>query len=144
MAQAKDGDCVLVHYHGKLDDGTVFESSLESDPLEFTIGEAQVMPGFQKAVVGMSKGDNKSFSLTADEGFGIYQEQLVQDMARADLPPELNVEVGTRLNAKDGKGNTFPVIVTKATDTSITLDANHPLAGKNLNFEITLVEIVAE
>ena len=142
MTQAQKGDHVRVHYKGKFDDGTEFDNSLEGEPLDFIIGEAQLMPGFQTAVVGMNQGDSKSFTLTADEAYGPYHEQLIQEVDRAGLPPDLQVEVGTRLNANDGQGNTIPVTVTEVTDNTVTIDANHPLAGENLTFEITLVEIL--
>jgi peptidylprolyl isomerase len=142
MAQAQNGDKVRVNYVGTLEDGTVFDSSLERDPMDFTIGDDQLIPGFQNAVVGMTQGDKKTVNIKADEAYGPYQEQLVQEIAKSNLPADLEVERGTRLSANDGQGNTIPVTVVEVKEETITLDANHPLAGEDLTFEITLVDII--
>jgi len=142
MAQAQNGDKVRVNYTGTLKDGTVFDSSLEREPMDFTIGGDQLIPGFQNAVVGMTQGDKKIVNIKADKAYGPYQEQLVQEIARSNLPADLDVERGTRLSANDGQGNTIPVTVVELKEDTITLDANHPLAGEDLTFEITLVDII--
>mgnify|MGYP006300268951 CR=1 FL=1 len=142
MAQAQNGDKVRVNYTGTLKDGTVFDSSLERDPMEFTIGGDQLIPGFQNAVIGMTQGDKKTVNIKAEEACGPYREQLVQEIAKSNLPADLEVERGTRLSANDGQGNTIPVTVVEVKEDAITIDANHPLAGEDLTFEITLVDII--
>jgi peptidylprolyl isomerase len=141
MAQAKPGDTVKVHYTGKLDDGTVFDSSADRDPLEFTIGEGNIIPGFERAVVGMSKGESKTEVIPTNEAYGPYQEEMVVTIDRQQMPPEINPEVGQQLHIQQPDGNVLPVIVTDVSDGTVTLDANHPLAGENLTFDINLVEI---
>lgn len=142
MAEAKQGDQVRVHYTGKLKDGTVFDTSVDKEPLEFKIGEAQLIAGFQDAVVGMDPGEDKSFTLASEDAYGPYHEQLAQKVERAHLPADIELELGMRLSATDGQGNSIPVTVTELDETNVTLDANHPLAGEDLTFEITLVEIL--
>ena len=150
MAQAKKGDTVKVHYTGRLDDGSVFDSSecadddcgCSSGPLEFTIGEGQVIPGFDAAVEGMQIGESKSVHIPVDEAYGERVEQMVAQVPRTDLPETMVPEVGQQLEVTQEDGNVFPVVITEVTDSQVTIDANHPLAGQNLNFEICLVEIV--
>jgi len=149
MAQAKKGDMVKVQYTGKLDDGSVFDSSecddgdcgCSSGPLEFTIGEGQVIPGFEQAVEGMSIGESKTVHIPVDQAYGERIEEMVAQVPRADLPPDMEPEVGNQLDVTQEDGNVFQVLITEVTDTEITIDANHPLAGQNLNFDIRLVEI---
>ena len=149
MAQAKKGDMVKVHYTGKLDDGSVFDSSecddddcgCSSGPLEFTIGEGQVIPGFEQAVEGMSIGESKTVHIPVDQAYGERLEEMVAHVPRTDLPPDMEPEVGHQLEVTQEDGNVFPVMIMAVTETEITIDANHPLAGQNLNFEIRLVEI---
>jgi peptidylprolyl isomerase len=141
MAQAKPGDTVKVHYTGKLDDGTVFDSSANRDPLEFTIGSGSIIPGFERAVVGMSKGESKTEVIPTTEAYGPYQEEMVVTIDRQQMPPEISPEVGQQLHIQQPDGNVLPVIVTDVSDGTVTLDANHPLAGENLTFDIRLVEI---
>ena len=142
MAQAQNGDKVRVNYTGTLKDGTVFDSSLERDPMDFTIGGDQLIPGFQNAVVGMTQGDKKTVNIKAEEAYGPYQKQLLQEIAKSNLPADLEVEQGTRLSANDGHGNTIPLTVVEVKEDTITIDANHPLAGEDITFEITLVDII--
>jgi peptidylprolyl isomerase len=149
MAQAKQGDTVKVHYTGRLDDGEVFDSSeceddgcgCGSGPLEFTIGEGNVIPGFEAAVVGMSVGESKEVNIPVDEAYGQHMEELVGVVERSRLPEGLVPEVGGQLEVTREDGETFPVLITSVTDTEVTLDANHPLAGRDLTFEIRLLEI---
>ncbi len=141
MAQAKQGDTVRVHYTGKLSDGTVFDSSAEGEPLEFTLGEGRVIPGFEQAIDGMEPGQDQEVMIQSDQAYGDWQEQLVFTVPRGQVPPSLEPFVGQRLQITRG-GQAMPVVVQSLDENSITLDANHPLAGKDLIFSLTLVEIV--
>jgi peptidylprolyl isomerase len=142
MAEAKTGDKVKVHYTGKLPDGTQFDSSADQDPLEFTLGAGEVIQGFEEAVVGMNPGDTKTATINADEAYGDYDEELVLEVERDQFPPEITPEVGQRLQLTQPDGEVFGAVVTGFDDEVVTLDANHPLAGQDLTFEIELVEIV--
>jgi peptidylprolyl isomerase len=142
MAAAALGDTVKVHYSGSFADGTQFDSSQGGPPLEFTIGSGQIVPGFEEAVVGMEPGESKSTLVTSEKAYGPYREELAVQVNRTDLPPNLEPEVGQRLQLENKEGKTLVVLITQVNDASVTLDANHPLAGKDLNFEISLVEIV--
>jgi FKBP-type peptidyl-prolyl cis-trans isomerase 2 len=141
MGQAKPGDTVKIHYTGKLDDGTVFDSSASREPLEFTLSSGQVIPGFDQAVLGMSPGETKTEKIPMDQAYGPYREEMVVEVSRQQMPPELEPEVGQQLQVQQTDGQTIPVVVTEVTDSTVTLDANHPLAGEDLTFEIQLVEI---
>ena len=141
LAVAKDGNTVKVHYTGKLDDGTTFDTSVESEPLEFTIGAGQMIPGFEGAVRGMQVGQVKTVTIPAEEAYGSHNEDMVLVVERDKLPDNLNPVVGQQLQMQQENGNTAVVVVTDVSDTTITLDANHPLAGKALTFEIELVEM---
>jgi peptidylprolyl isomerase len=142
MAQAKPGDTVAVHYTGKLDDGTVFDSSEGGSPLEFAIGSGNVIPGFEQAVVGMSPGDSKTTIISSDEAYGPYYEERVLVVERQQIPSDLPVDVGSQLQIQQQGGMVIPVVITDVTEAEVTLDANHPLAGEDLTFEIRLVSIV--
>lgn len=149
MTQAKQGDTVKVHYTGKFADGTVFDSSACADddcgcgtgPLEFTIGEGQVIPGFDAAVVGMSVGEARTVTIPVADAYGERIEDMVAEVPRADLPADLVVEVGQQLEVTQEDGQLFQVLITEVTDSRITIDANHPLAGRELIFDISLMEI---
>ncbi|MFB2769709.1 peptidylprolyl isomerase [Pelatocladus sp. BLCC-F211] len=141
MGQAKLGDTVKVHYTGKLDDGTVFDSSAERDPLQFSIGEGLVIPGFEQAVVGMTPGESKRTNIPADEAYGPYRPELVMVVEKERIPTDVSVEVGQMLQISQSNGQAIPVVVTEVSDSQITLDANHPLAGQELIFDIQLVQI---
>lgn len=141
MSQAKTKDKVTVHYTGKLDDGTVFDTSRDRQPLEFTIGAGQVIPGFENSVVGMAEGDNKSVTVQPQEAYGNVRDDLIIDVNKSDIPANLEVKVGQQLQINRPDGQTIPVLVSNVTDDKVTLDANHPLAGKTLTFEIELVKI---
>ncbi|MBA7531725.1 FKBP-type peptidyl-prolyl cis-trans isomerase SlyD [subsurface metagenome] len=142
MAQAKHGDTVKVHYTGKLEDGTVFDTSVDCDPLQFTIGEGQIIPGFEQAVLGMNPDESKTIKIPTDEAYGTRREEMVMVVDRNQLPADLNPAVGQQLQNRQPDGQTIVVTVTEVSESSVTVDANHPLAGKDLTFDIQLVEIV--
>ena len=141
MAAAKNGDKVRVHYTGMLTDGTVFDSSRDREPLELTLGQGDVIPGFEMAVVGMKPGESRTATVTSDEAYGPHRDDLVMNVDRARIPDHIKPEVGQRLSVTQKDGRDVPVMVTKVSDAEVTLDANHPLAGKDLTFDIELVEI---
>ncbi len=141
MSEAKNGDNVQVHYTGKLDDGTVFDSSEGRDPLEFQLGSGSVIPGFEAAVVGMQEGESRSTHIPSEEAYGPHREELVLTVPRSEFPPDLNPEVGQQLQVRQQSGEPFVVTVVDVSDAEVKLDANHPLAGEALNFDIKLVKI---
>lgn len=141
MATAKKGDTVQVHYTGRLEDGSVFDSSEGSDPLEFTLGEGRVIPGFEKAVEGLEVGEDTSATIPPEEAYGPRSDDLVMSISRDQLPDGMSPEVGQRLEMRTQEGQTVPVTVTDTSDDTIQLDANHPLAGEELTFDVLLVEI---
>ena len=144
MSEAKKGDTVRVHYTGRLGDGSEFDSSTDGDPLEFTIGEQQVIPGFEKAVVGMSPGQTKTETIVAANAYGEYHPDHVFKVDRGLFPEHITPETGMRLMmSRPDSGEGMAVTVKSVAGEEVTLDANHPLAGKDLTFEIKLVEIVA-
>lgn len=130
-----------VHYTGRLDDGTVFDSSQDRDPLAFTLGSGEVIPGFEQAVLGMSVGETRTHRIEAEEAYGEHRDEMVLRVEREHLPPDLNPEAGQQLQIQQSSGEVIPVVVTDVDSDSITLDANHPLAGQPLTFEIELVEV---
>ena len=140
-AQAKNGDIVQVDYTGKLENGTVFDTSEGREPLNFTLGAGQVIPGFEQAVLGMKVGESKTVTIPVDEAYGEYNDTLVVVVNRENLTNILNPDVGQQLQMTLPGGGTSIGTVTNATDTTITIDFNHPLAGKDLTFEIELVSI---
>ncbi len=140
MTQAQTGTQVKVHYTGRLDNGQVFDSSAERDPLEFTLGQGQLIPGFETAVAGMQVGDKKTVTIAAEEAYGPRQDELLFSVEREQLPEHIQPEVGQQLQVSQ-EGQTTVVTVAELTDTTITLDANHPLAGENLTFELEVVEV---
>ncbi|MGH7450272.1 MAG: FKBP-type peptidyl-prolyl cis-trans isomerase [bacterium] len=142
MTQAKRGDQVKVHYTGKLADGQIFDSSTDSEPLEFTIGEGNLISGFEEAVVGMSSGESKSVAIPANQAYGPHRQDLVMVVDCQQIPPSVHAEVGQLLELRHDENESLAVMVTEVSPTTITLDANHPLAGKDLTFEIDLVAIV--
>lgn len=141
VAQAKNGDTVRVHYTGTLDDGSQFDSSAGRDPLEFTLGQGQIIPGFEEAVLGMAQGESTSVTIPPEAAYGPRQDHLVLTVDKDQLPEDIDAKVGDHLEMK-GEEQTMVVRVTEVSDTSVTLDANHPLAGKPLKFDIELVEIL--
>jgi len=140
-AQAQNGDIVEVHYTGTLENGTVFDTSEGRDPLKFTLGEGQMISGFEQAVLGMKIGETKTVTIPADEAYGPHRDDLVQVVNREDLQPGLDPYVGQQLQGPQPGGGTRVGTVTNVTDTTITVDFNHPLAGEDLTFEIELMSI---
>lgn len=144
MVQAKSGDTVKVHYTGKLaDDGTVFDSSEGRDPLEFAIGEGQIIPGFEQAVIGMAEGESKTVEIPSEEAYGPHRPEMVLEVDREQIPEDIEVKTGQQLQVQHPSGQQIPVVVTGIADTKVTLDANHPLAGQTLKFDIELVKVGA-
>ncbi len=141
MSQAKAGDTVRVHYTGKLDDGTQFDSSAGREPLEFALGSGQVIPGFDSAIEGMTIGESKSVRISADDAYGARQDELISEVPLSALPHDLQPTVGMPLQAQGPDGRVMQLLVVAVTDESFTVDGNHPLAGQALNFDIELVEI---
>lgn len=141
MSQAKNGDTVKVHYTGTLEDGSVFDSSREREPLEFTLGKGQLIPGFEDAVRGMAVGDKTTTKIPADKAYGPVREEMVARVGKDQFPEGIEPEVGQQLQVPQQGGGIIVVTVTEVDDTQVTLDANHPLAGKDLTFEIEVVEI---
>jgi peptidylprolyl isomerase len=142
MNIAKGGDRIKVHYTGRLIDGTVFDSSKERNPLEFRIGSGSLIPGFENGVIGMSVGDTKTVAIPDIEGYGPKNEDLVVKVKRENLPDNITPEIGQTLQMSRQDGHPCSVTVTDVDEFSVTFDANHPLAGKTLLFEIELLEIL--
>jgi peptidylprolyl isomerase len=158
MAQAKNGDKVLVHYTGRLDDGNIFDSSegfvdecaadecgcesRPSDPLEFVIGERKLIPKFEDAVIGLELGQRVEVKIASEEAYGPRAEEMVAVIELSEIPADINPEPGQHMEIVLQDGTPLPVLVTEVTETTVTLDANHPLAGMDLTFDIKLVEIL--
>ncbi|OGR18326.1 MAG: peptidylprolyl isomerase [Desulfobacterales bacterium GWB2_56_26] len=143
MTQARKGDNVKVHYTGRLDDGTVFDSSEGREPLGFAVGSGQVIAGFDEAVMGMTVGESKVVHIPVEKAYGARKEELVMIVPVEQVPPDLDPEVGMRLEVGGANGEIMRVVVTEITDSHITLDANPPLAGKDLTFTLELIECSA-
>ncbi|GAA6163406.1 peptidylprolyl isomerase [Pelagimonas sp. KU-00592-HH] len=141
MSVAKSGDKVRIHYTGTLSDGSVFDSSEGREPLEFTLGSGQVIPGFDAGVTGMSVGEKKTVEIPCDQAYGPSHPEAIQDVPREQIPAEIPLEVGLQLQMQAPTGQVVPVTVVKITEEAVTLDANHALAGKDLTFALELVEI---
>ncbi len=141
MTKAKTGDTVRMHYTGTLDDGTTFDSSKGRDPLQFTVGSGEIIPGLETAIEGMEPGDNKTVTVPAEEAYGAHDPARVQTVPRAQIPEDIPTEPGTQLEVQTQTGQRVPVMVTESNEQEVTLDANHPLAGKSLTFDVELVEI---
>lgn len=142
MIEAKLHDTVRVHYTVSLKDGSVFDSTEGREPFQFTLGEGMVIPGFEKGVLGMKEGETKIFSVSPEDGYGEYNEDLVVTIDRAYIPPHINPEVGMVLRVHAPHGGTTLVTVKEVGENTVMLDANHPLAGKELTFEVKLLEIM--
>ncbi len=142
MTQAKRGDTVNVHYTGKLGDGTVFDTSRSRQPLQFTLGKGQVIAGFEQAVAGMNTGEAKTVTIPVADAYGPRREEMIITMERSKLPAGLDPKVGQRLELTQMDDQNILVTVTAVTDSMLTLDANHPLSGKELVFDIELVKIL--
>jgi peptidylprolyl isomerase len=142
MQQAQSGDKVRVHYHGKLRSGETFDSSNGREPLEFTVGSGQVIKGFEEGVKGMQAGDKKTVEIPVQDAYGEKNQDMIIEFPKAQFPPDMNPEAGQQLMMSNGSGESFPVVVVEVKEESVLLDANHPLAGQELVFDIELVEIV--
>jgi len=143
MAQARAGDKVRVHYSGSLEDGTIFSSTYEEDqPFEFTIGQENVLQSFSNAVIGMDEGEKKTISVPPEDGYGEHKREFVFEMNRAQAPTKLELEIGKRLQVRLRGGKTAIATIMDISADSVILDANDPLAGKTLKFEIELVKIL--
>ncbi|NTW06922.1 MAG: peptidylprolyl isomerase [Syntrophaceae bacterium] len=149
MVKAKKGDKVKVHYTGRFEGGDIFDSSecdehgcdCNVEPLEFTIGKGEVIPGFEKAVIGMKAGEEKTLTIPAKDAYGKRKDEMVVTIDRSDVPEDIIPEVGMRLEVAQDDDQVFPVTITEVSETHVTLDANHPLAGIDLTFDLRLVEI---
>ena len=141
MQKPKKGDKVNVHYHGKLIDGSTFDSSEGREPLQFTLGAGQVIKGFDDAVADMLVGDKKTVNIPVAEAYGERNDDMVMEYPISDFPADMKPEVGMELQMGDNAGNVFPVVITEVSGDMVILDANHPLAGQDLVFEIELVSI---
>ncbi len=144
MAQVKSGDKVKVHYHGKLTSGETFDSSEGREPLEFEVGSGMVIKGFDDGVTGMTVGEKKTINIPFDEAYGPKNPEMVIPMPKDKFPEELEIEVGTPLGMSDQQGQEFQVTVVEIKEDVVMLDANHPLAGEDLVFDLELVEIVGD
>jgi len=141
MSEAKNGDTVKVHYTGTLEDGSIFDSSKEREPLQFTLGKGQLIKGFEEAVIGMSVGETKSVRIPSDEAYGSHREDLLLKFNKSDIPPDIEPQGGLVIHLVSPDGRNLLATITEISGDSVTLDANHPLAGKDLTFNIDLVEI---
>lgn len=142
MQQAKKGDKVKVHYHGKLTSGETFDTSSGREPLEFEVGSGSVIKGFDQGVTGMEVGEKKTINIPVDEAYGPRSEDMLIEFPKDRFPKDMDIEEGMQLMMSNGSGQNMPVIVTEIKENSVILDANHPLAGEELIFDIELVEIV--
>ncbi len=138
----ENGQKVKIHYTGTLDDGSQFDSSAGRDPLEFEMGAGMVIPGFEKGVVDMEVGETKTIHIPAAEAYGEKRDEMIMEFERSQLPEDLEPQVGMGLQMQGPQGQAVPVQITAVAETTITIDANHPLAGQNLNFEMELIEVV--
>jgi peptidylprolyl isomerase len=143
MAQVQQGDTVKVHYTGTLKDGTVFDSSVEREPLEFTLGEGQLIAGFEDAVIGKAPGESVKVDIPPEKAYGPYHQEVVMEVPRDQLPPDLNPEEGQQLQLTQDNGQVFVVRVSEVSEDSVTLDGNHPLAGQELTFDIEVLDILS-
>jgi len=142
MAKAKIGDKVKVHFTGSLENGSIFGSSVDEEPFEFTIGEKNMLPGFESAVIGMQEGDTKTITLPPEEAYGPPKKELVHVMDRSSFPQEINLEIGKTLRVRTQDGIYTVVTIKDFTEDNIVLDENDPLAGETLTFNIELVDIL--
>lgn len=143
MAQANSGDTVKIAYTGKLNDGTVFDSSEGRDPLEFVIGENTIIPTLEASVIGMGIGDKATVEVTAENAYGPHQPDAIQTVERSMIPAEVELAIGAQLQATAPDGQVLVLTVAAIEETTVTLDGNHPLAGQDLTFDIELMEVVA-
>lgn len=143
LTTAQNGSRVRVHYTGRLDDGEVFDSSEGGTPLSFTIGDGQVIPGFENGVIGMATGDTRTVHIPCGEAYGEHRSDGVMQVPRGEFPSDMPLEVGTSIQGQQSSGQTVTFTIKAVSDDSVTLDANHPLAGQDLTFDLTMVSIEA-
>ncbi|VAV85388.1 FKBP-type peptidyl-prolyl cis-trans isomerase SlyD [hydrothermal vent metagenome] len=141
MSQVKEGSAVKVHYTGKLSDGSVFDTSRDGTPLDFKVGDGMVIKGFETAIIGMKAGDTKTVTLAVEDAYGPKRDELLAEVEREKLPQTETLEVGKTLEVQQPDGQSFMVKVVGLTETMVSLDANHPLAGQDLTFDIELLEL---
>ncbi|HLS11993.1 MAG TPA: peptidylprolyl isomerase [Flavobacteriaceae bacterium] len=141
MSQVKKNDKIKVHYTGKLNNGEIFDSSVDREPLEFQVGQGQIIPGFENGVLDMKLNEKKTLVIPSEEAYGEPREDLIHEIAKEHLPQEMEPEVGMGLVSRSPEGQEIPLIVKEVKEDSIVVDANHPLAGKELTFEIEVVGI---
>ncbi|MEW9920821.1 peptidylprolyl isomerase [Marimonas sp. MJW-29] len=141
MTQVKSGDTVAIHYTGTLEDGTTFDSSQGRDPLEFEVGSGQIIPGLDSALPGMEVGDKKTVKVASADAYGAHNPEMQQSVPREGIPQEIPLDIGTQLQMQTPDGRAVPVTVVGVDEATVTLDANHPLAGKDLQFDIELMKI---
>ena len=141
MAEAKSGDTVKIHFTGKLQDETVIETSKDRDPLEFKIGDGNVIPGLEQGVIGMAAGDKKTIAISPEDAFGQPQEDLVVDVKKSEFPKDVELAAGVYLNIESSDGKEFKAKVVEIKEDTVILDANHPLAGVTINYDVELIEI---
>tara|TARA_R100000935_G_C2828287_1_gene163532 strand:+ start:151 stop:579 length:429 start_codon:yes stop_codon:yes gene_type:complete len=141
MSQVKQNDTVKVHYTGKLADGQVFDTSEGKEPIEFTLGQGQLIPGFEKGLIDMNLNEKKTINIPVEEAYGQPREELVQEVDKNQLPPEIQPEVGMGLVSKTPDGREMNLLVAEVKENTIVVDGNHPLAGKDLIFDLEVVEI---
>jgi FKBP-type peptidyl-prolyl cis-trans isomerase 2 len=144
MQQVQNGDTVKVHYHGRLTDGSTFDSSEGREPLEFTVGGGMVIAGFDSGVVGMTVGEKRTLNIPADEAYGQRFDDRIIEFPRAQFPPDMNPEAGMQLMMNNGQGQQFPVVIVEVKEEMVILDANHPLAGQDLIFDLELIDIAGK
>ncbi|SIS79580.1 FKBP-type peptidyl-prolyl cis-trans isomerase [Paracoccus saliphilus] len=142
MSQVSSGDVVRIHYTGRLPDGTQFDSSSGREPLEFKVGGGQIIPGLDRQIEGMAVGESGTLTIPADEAYGPRDENQIQTVSRTTLPPDLELSLGTNLQATTQDGGQIALTVVDLTEEEVTVDANHPLAGQDLIFDVEVVEIV--
>jgi len=141
MSQVKENDTIKLHYTGKLKDGQVFDSSVEREPIEFTVGEGKIIPGLEKGVIDMEVNEKKTIEIAKDDAYGEASDELFQEVKKEQLPEDIKPEVGMGLVSKNPDGSERQLRVAEVNDDHIVVDANHPLAGKDLVFDVELVEI---
>lgn len=142
MTQAKTGDTVRINYVGRLTDGTQFDSSIGRDPLQVTLGAGQIIPGLENHLEGMAVGEKSTVTIPSEAAYGAHRPEAIQTVERASVPENIDLKIGTQLQAKTPEGKVIPLTVVGVDNSTVQLDANHPLAGKDLIFDVEMVDIV--